>query len=162
VPDLGRVSMITAGWSVLVRTCKISGHKEKGVIGKPGFCVAVYTNGGRYKAGILEDTLMSEKEARERAGCQRESNRVLAASAACTPHIGDKAQGVLRGILHGSKKANPNAWGDVNPDVNPGAKAISETLTGFVGGREGDRPGRGGSSCVILTEKEFMLLRWIT
>jgi hypothetical protein len=50
------------------RTCKRTGHKdkrEKGVVGKPGFYVAVYNKGGNLKVGILEDTLMSEKEARE-------------------------------------------------------------------------------------------------
>jgi hypothetical protein len=33
-----------------------------------GFYVAVYNKGGKQKIGVLEDTLMSEKEARERAG----------------------------------------------------------------------------------------------
>jgi hypothetical protein len=53
------------------RTCKRAGHNEKrykGVMGTPGFYVVVYSRGG-HKDGILEDALMSEKEARERAGC---------------------------------------------------------------------------------------------
>jgi hypothetical protein len=49
------------------RTCKRTGHKgkrEKGAVGKPGFYIAVYNKGGNQKVGVLEDTLMSEKEAR--------------------------------------------------------------------------------------------------
>jgi hypothetical protein len=42
------------------------GNREKGYVGKPGFYVAVYNKGGKQKVGILEDTLLSEKEARER------------------------------------------------------------------------------------------------
>jgi hypothetical protein len=49
-----------------------------------------------------------------------------------------KAHGFLRGILHGLKNASPNDWGDVKPDDKPRAKAVSETLPGFVGGRERD------------------------
>jgi hypothetical protein len=60
------------------------------------------------------------------------------ASAVRAPHIGAKAQQVLRGILHGSKKASPNAWGDMKPDVKPRANAVSETLPGSVGGRDRD------------------------
>jgi hypothetical protein len=44
----------------------------------------------------------------------------------------------LRGILHGSRKARPNACGNVKPDMKPQAKAVSRTLTGVAGGREGD------------------------
>jgi hypothetical protein len=62
------------------------------------------TTGGGHKDGILEDTLMSEKGAWERAGRLREANWALVASAARTPPIGAKAQGALRGILHGSKR----------------------------------------------------------
>jgi hypothetical protein len=50
------------------RTCKRTGHKgkrEKGAVVKPGFYVAVYNKGGNQKVGVLEDTLMSEKEAVE-------------------------------------------------------------------------------------------------
>jgi hypothetical protein len=53
------------------RTCKRTGHTdkiEKGAVVKPGFYVAMYNKGGKQKVGILEDTLMSEKEAQERAG----------------------------------------------------------------------------------------------
>jgi hypothetical protein len=66
----------------------------------------------------------------------RKANRASAASAARAPPIGAKAQGALRGILHSSKKASPNAWGDVEPDVKPRYKAVGETLPGFLGGRE--------------------------
>jgi hypothetical protein len=50
------------------RTCKRTGHngkREKVAVRKPGFYVAVYTKRGNQKVGVLEDTLMSEKEARE-------------------------------------------------------------------------------------------------
>jgi hypothetical protein len=97
--------------------------------------------GGGHKVGILEDTLMSKKEARERVGRQQEANRASPASAARIPPIGAKAQRALRGILHGSKKASPNACGDAQPDAKPVAKAVGETLPGFVGGRE--KLGRG-------------------
>jgi hypothetical protein len=86
-------------------TCKLAGHKdkrEKGVMGKPGFYVVVYNKGGD-KVVFLKDTLMSKTGARERAGLLRESNWASATSAARTPPIGAKAQGTLRGILHGSK-----------------------------------------------------------
>jgi hypothetical protein len=33
-------------------------------VGKPGFYVEVYNKGGKHKVGVLEDTLMREKEAR--------------------------------------------------------------------------------------------------
>jgi hypothetical protein len=49
-------------------TCKHTGHndkREKGTVGKPGFYVVLYNKGDTQKVGILEDTLMSEKEARE-------------------------------------------------------------------------------------------------
>jgi hypothetical protein len=58
------------------RTCKRTGHKgkrEKGAVGKPGLYVGVYNKGGKQKFGVLEDTLMSEKEARERAGRLRDA-----------------------------------------------------------------------------------------
>jgi hypothetical protein len=50
------------------RTCKRTGHKdkrEKGAVCKPGFYVVVYNKGGKKKVGVLEYTLMSDKEARE-------------------------------------------------------------------------------------------------
>jgi hypothetical protein len=121
-------------------TCNRTGHngkREKGAVGKSGFYVAVYNKGGNQKVGILEDTLMSEKEARERAGRLREANRALEAGTARTPSIGAKASGTLRGILHGSRKASPSAWGDVKPDVKPPAKAVGDTLTGASGGKDG-------------------------
>jgi hypothetical protein len=61
---------------------------------------------------------------------------VLAAVTARTPTIGAKASGTLRGILHGSRKANPSAWGDVKPDVKLPAKSVGDTLTRTSGGRE--------------------------
>jgi hypothetical protein len=121
-------------------TCKRTGHKgkrEKGAMGKPGFYVEVYNKGGNQKVCVLEDTLMSEKEARERAGCLREANRASAAGAARTPPIGAKASGTLRGILHGSRKAIPSAWGDVKPDVKCPSKSVGETLAGVSRGRNG-------------------------
>jgi hypothetical protein len=108
-------------------TCKHKGNKgkrEKGAVHKPGFYVAVCNNGGNQKVGVLKYTLMSEKEARERAGRLREANRASAASASRTLPIGAKAQGTLRGILHGSKKASLNAWGDVKRDIKPPAKVV--------------------------------------
>jgi hypothetical protein len=122
------------------RTCKRKGHKgrrEKGAMGKPGVCVVVYNKGGTQKVGVLEDTLMGENEALERVGSLWEANRASAARAAHTPPIGAKAPGTLRGILHGSRKASPSAWGDVKPDVKPLAKAVCDTLTGASGGRDG-------------------------
>jgi hypothetical protein len=121
-------------------TCKRTGHngkREKGAVGKPGFYVAVYSKGGNQKVGVLEDTLMSEKEARERAGRLREENRASAAGSAHTPTIGAKASGTLRGILHGSIKASPSAWGDVKPDVKLPSKSVSEALAGVSRGRDG-------------------------
>jgi hypothetical protein len=79
---------------------------------------------------------MSEKGARERAGCLREANWASAASAARTPPIGAKAPGTMRGILDGSKKSRPNAWGDVNPDMKPQTKAVNGTLPGVAGRRD--------------------------
>jgi hypothetical protein len=76
------------------RTCNRTGHKgkrEKGAVGKSGFYVAVYNKGGNHKVDILEYTLMSEKEARERAGHLRKANRASAAGTARTPPIGAKA-----------------------------------------------------------------------
>jgi hypothetical protein len=58
-------------------------------MGKPGVFVAVYNKGVSQKVGILEDTLMSEKNERERVGRLREANRVSAAGS-----IGAKASGV--------------------------------------------------------------------
>jgi hypothetical protein len=69
---------------------------------KPGFYVVQQGGGGgKKKVGVLEDTLMSEKEARERAGRLLEANRASAAGAALTPPISAKAAGTLIGILHG-------------------------------------------------------------
>jgi hypothetical protein len=99
--------------------------------------------GGEQKIGVLEDTLMSEKEAREQVGRLREANRVSAAGAARTPPIGAKASGTLRGILHGSRKASPNVWGDVTPGVKPPSKSVGETLTGVSGWRDGVSTGGG-------------------
>jgi hypothetical protein len=45
-------------------------------VGKPGFYVAVYNKGGKQKVGVLEETLMSEKEARERVVCVCKANQV--------------------------------------------------------------------------------------
>jgi hypothetical protein len=67
------------------------------------------TGGGGAQGWRPRRALMSEKEAWEQAGQLREANRVSGASAARAHHIGAKAQGILRGILHGSKKASPNA-----------------------------------------------------
>jgi hypothetical protein len=106
-------------------------------VGKPGFYVAVYNKGGNQKVGVLEDTLMSENEARERAGHLREANRASADSAARTPPIGAKASGTLRGILHGSRKASPSAWCDVKLDVKPPYKSVGETLAGVSRWRDG-------------------------
>jgi hypothetical protein len=103
---------------------------------KPGFYAVVYNKGGKQKVGVLEDILMSEKEARERVGRLHEANRASVASAAHTPPIGAKAQGTLRGILHGPKKASPNAWDDVKPDMKLPAKAVSDTLPGATGERD--------------------------
>jgi hypothetical protein len=121
------------------RTCNRTGHKgkrEKGAVVKPAFYVAVYNKGGNQKVSVLEDTIMSEKDAQERAGRLREANRASVASAARNPPIRTKASGTLRGILHGSKKASPNAWGDVKPDVKLPSKAVGDTLTRATGGRD--------------------------
>jgi hypothetical protein len=64
-----------------------------------------------------------------------EANRASPASAARAPPIGAKAPGTLRGILRGSKKVSPNAWGIVKPDVKLPAKAVGDTLPGATGGR---------------------------
>jgi hypothetical protein len=106
-------------------------------VGKRGFYVAVYNKGGKHNVGILEDTLMSQKEVRERAGRLRESNRASAAGSARTPPIGAKASGTLRVILHGSRKVIPSAWGDVKLDLKLPAKSVSDTLAGTSGGRYG-------------------------
>jgi hypothetical protein len=122
------------------RTCKRTGHKgkrEKGSVGKPGLYVAVYNKGGNQKVDVLEDTLMSEKEARKRAGCLREANQASAAGGARTPPIGAKDSDTLRGILHGSRKASPSAWGDAKPDAKLPTKSDGDTLAGASGGRDG-------------------------
>jgi hypothetical protein len=106
-------------------------------VGKPGFYVAVYNKGGKQKVGVLEETFMSEKEARERSGRLREANLVLAAGSVRTPPIGAKASGTLRGILHGSRKAITSAWGDVKPDLKLPAKSVGDRLAGTSGGRDG-------------------------
>jgi hypothetical protein len=54
-------------------------------VSKTGFYAAVYNNGGNQKAGVLEDTSISEKEARERAGRLWEANRASAADSARIP-----------------------------------------------------------------------------
>jgi hypothetical protein len=121
------------------RMCKRTGHKgkrEKGSVGKPVFYVVVYNKGGKQKVGVLEDTLMSEKEARERAGRLLEVNWALAAGSSRTPPIGAKASGTLRGILHGSRKASPSAWGDMKPYLKLPAKSVDDTLAGTSGGRD--------------------------
>jgi hypothetical protein len=70
-------------------------------------------------------------------GCLREANRASAAGAARTPPISAKASGTLRGILHGSRKASPSAWGDVKSDVKLPSKSVAETLSGVSRGRDG-------------------------
>jgi hypothetical protein len=75
---------------------------------RPGLYATVYNKGGKQKVDILEDTLMSEKDVRERSGSLREANRASAAGSARTPPIGAKASGTLRVILHGSIKASPS------------------------------------------------------
>jgi hypothetical protein len=49
-------------------------------VGKPGLYVAVYIKGGKQKVSVLKDTLLSEKEARERAARLWEAIRVSTAS----------------------------------------------------------------------------------
>jgi hypothetical protein len=109
VPVLRRESTTNAGLfargPVHAKRTGNKGKREKGAVGKPGFYVAVYNKGGNQKVGVLEDTLMSEKEARERAGRLREANRVSTVGAARTPSISTKGSGTLRGILYGSRKA---------------------------------------------------------
>jgi hypothetical protein len=120
-------------------TCKRTGYKgkrENEALGKPGFYIAVYNNVGNQKVGFLEDTLMSEQEAWERAGRVWEANRASASGATRTPPIGAKASGTLKRILHGSRKVSPSAWGDVKPDVKLPANAVGDTLTGAMGGRD--------------------------
>jgi hypothetical protein len=96
----------------------------------------VYNQGGKQKVGILEDTLMSENEVRERVGRLRDANRASEAGAARTPTIGAKASGTLKGILHGLRKPSPSAWGDVKPDAKRPAKSVGDTLAGASGGRD--------------------------
>jgi negative regulator of replication initiation len=69
-------------------------------------------------------------------GHLREANRASAAGATRTSHIGAKASGILKRILQGSRKASPSAWGDVKPDMKLPAKAVDDTLTGAMGGRD--------------------------
>jgi hypothetical protein len=116
-------------------------------VGTPGFYVKVYNKGGNQKAGVLEDTLMSEKEAQERAGGLREANRAAAASAAPTPPIGAKALGTLRGILHGSKRASPNL---------AGSQYALEPPEG------GTQIGPSRTFLVIESWKYLMLPKWMT
>jgi hypothetical protein len=52
------------------------------------------------------------------------------------PPISAKAPGTLREIQNGSKKASPNAWGDVKPDVKLPSKAFGDSLTRASGGRD--------------------------
>jgi hypothetical protein len=101
---------------------------------------------GNQKVGVLEDTFMSEKEARERAGCLREEKRASTTGAACTPPIGAKASGTLRGILHGLRKVSPSAWGDVKPYLKLPAKSVGATLAETSGGRDGLATA-GGAFC---------------
>jgi hypothetical protein len=101
------------------------------------------TTGEGYNAGVLEYTIMSEKEALESAGCPREANRIVAASTSQTPPIGAKAHGGLQGILHRLKKVSPTTWVDVKPDLKPRAKTVGETRSRVPGGRE-TRMGGGG------------------
>jgi hypothetical protein len=105
--------------------------------GKQASMLRCTTKGGEQKVGILEDTLMSEKEARERAGRLQETNRASADGSARTPPIGANASGTLRGILHGSRKASPSAWSDVKPYLKLPAKSVGDTLAGTSGGRDG-------------------------
>jgi hypothetical protein len=94
--------------------CKnMGGHKEKrdkGDLGKPVFYGAVYNKGGNHNVGVMEDTLISKKEARERARLQREANHAAAASTSRTPILGAKTQGGLKRILNGQRKASPISW----------------------------------------------------
>jgi hypothetical protein len=99
-------------------------------MGKTGFYVVVYNKGVNQKAGVLEDTLVIDKEAWERARRLWEANRVSAAGAARTPPIVAKAPSTLRGILHVSRKVSPNAWGDVKPDGKLPSKSVGEPPAG--------------------------------
>jgi hypothetical protein len=121
------------------RVFKRTGHKgkrEKGAVVKSRFFVAVYNKGGKEKVGVLEDTIISEKEVWKWAGSLWEANPASAAGAARTPPIGAKASGTLREILDGSRQASPSAWGNVKPDLKPPAKAVGDTITGASGGRD--------------------------
>jgi hypothetical protein len=120
-----------------VQAYRSQGQQREGSHGETGILFVVYNKGGEQNIGIVEDTVMSEKEAREQAGFLREANRASAAGAARTPPIGAKASDTLRGILHGSRSASPSAWGDVKPDVKPPAKSVGDTLSGTSGGRGG-------------------------
>jgi hypothetical protein len=79
---------------------------------KPGFYVAVYNKGGNQKVGVLEDTIMSEKEARERAGCRRNQ---------CSPHPSHQRQ-YLR--YH---EGNPTRFEKVKPECLGQREAGCET-----------------------------------
>jgi hypothetical protein len=90
------------------------------------------TRRGEHKVGVLEYTLMSEEEVRERAERQREANRNAAASTECTPppsapRPGDP--GPLGGCQAGCEA--PSKGG--RRDLTPGYK------------RERKRPGCGGA-----------------
>jgi hypothetical protein len=77
------------------RACMHTGYKgkrEKGALGKPGLYVAVYNKGGNQKFGVLEDTVMSDKEAWERAGRLQEAKRASEAGTARTPPSVPKPQ----------------------------------------------------------------------
>jgi hypothetical protein len=77
-------------------------------------------------------------------GHLREANWVFTASAVRTPTIGANASGTLRGILHGSKRASPNTWGDVKLDMKLPPKAVRDTLSVARGGRDRASTGGGG------------------
>jgi hypothetical protein len=128
-------------------------------VGKPGFYVAVYKNLGKHKVGVLEDTLMGEKEERERSGRLREASRGSAAGSTRTPPIGARASGNLIGILNGSRKEILRSWGDVKLDVNLPAKLVGDTLTGTSGGR--DSLATVGGLFSIWSWKDWMPLKWM-
>jgi hypothetical protein len=91
-------------------------------MGEPGFYVAGYNKGGNQKVGVLADTLMIEKEARERAGRLREANRASAAGAACTPPIGESFRHPER---------NPTRFEKGEPERLGRREAVCETPIQF-------------------------------
>jgi hypothetical protein len=94
-------------WAPHVKAYRTQGEEREGVIGKPGLYVVVYINGW-HRVDVLEDTLMSDKEARERMGRQRESNRASAASTARNPPLGGKAYGVyVESYIARKRRARP-------------------------------------------------------